>query len=302
MVIIMSNTSKIKLSNKNIVSTNPITGLFFVFFLTQQSPGLAQDAMIIDDAGEVGIGVANPERLLHLRGANAQFRLDRSMDASSFQLVRITPSNQVMKSFVFGVSASAVGNGEFSIKDNETATSGGAGEIRMTIKDNGDTYFQKDVYAQGVKLTSSSRFKDNIERVNDASRMLEKLRGVRFNFKDTNRASMGLIAEEVYEVIPDLVSLDPLDGRPYAVDYSGFTAVLLEAIKEQMILISSQANELAFYRADLLRQNKELTMLKERLNKFDNAIYARFIENFISEQSQPPLKAYLLGETRNSHY
>ena len=57
------------------------------------------------------------------------------------------------------------------------------------------------------------------------------MRGVTYSKKDTGAKEIGLIAEELNEIIPDLVNKNP-EGEPDSVSYGRITAVLIEAIKE----------------------------------------------------------------------
>ena len=79
--------------------------------------------------------------------------------------------------------------------------------------------------------TSSVRFKTNIEPLKDSLSNIQKLRGVRYNWKDTGKTDIGLIAEEVNEVYPEIVKKDE-DGIPEGIDYGKLTAVLIETVKE----------------------------------------------------------------------
>jgi hypothetical protein len=57
------------------------------------------------------------------------------------------------------------------------------------------------------------------------------LRGVSFRWADTGRPSLGLIAQEVEDIIPMLVSTGP-EGEK-TLSYGNIVGVLIEAIKEQ---------------------------------------------------------------------
>ena len=57
------------------------------------------------------------------------------------------------------------------------------------------------------------------------------MRGVTYNLKSIYEPSIGMIAEEVNEVFPELVDRDD-NGKPQAMSYTRMTAVLLEAVKE----------------------------------------------------------------------
>jgi hypothetical protein len=79
--------------------------------------------------------------------------------------------------------------------------------------------------------TSSARYKDNIRDSRYGLSEVLNLRSTIFEYKDNGRTDIGLIAEEVLPVIPELVILDK-QGRPDAVSYDRFVSVLVKAIQE----------------------------------------------------------------------
>lgn len=76
---------------------------------------------------------------------------------------------------------------------------------------------------------SSRRFKENVQPLND-SKVLD-LQPVSFNYKQSGDKSIGLIAEDVFELIPDLVVNDK-DGLPLTVKYQDLPVYLLAEIKK----------------------------------------------------------------------
>ena len=54
--------------------------------------------------------------------------------------------------------------------------------------------------------------------------------GVTYDRKDNKEHEAGLIAEHVYKILPDLVSLDS-EGKPHGIKYTKLTAYLVESIK-----------------------------------------------------------------------
>lgn len=82
-------------------------------------------------------------------------------------------------------------------------------------------------------VASSKRFKHDIVDMNDSSDVLMKLRPVMFTYnsnKDGER-SPGLIAEEVADIMPDLVAYDN-EKAPYTVKYHELPAMLLNEIQK----------------------------------------------------------------------
>jgi hypothetical protein len=78
--------------------------------------------------------------------------------------------------------------------------------------------------------TSSIVFKENINPIINALELVMQLSGVTYDRKDNKEHEAGLIAEHVYTIIPDLVSLDA-NGKPHGIKYTKLTAYLLESIK-----------------------------------------------------------------------
>ncbi len=79
--------------------------------------------------------------------------------------------------------------------------------------------------------SSSLRYKDNIKTVEYGLDKVLQMRGVTYTKKDTGVEELGLIAEEVNEILPDVV-LKNSEGEPDSVSYGRITAVLIEAIKD----------------------------------------------------------------------
>jgi len=77
--------------------------------------------------------------------------------------------------------------------------------------------------------TSDCRCKENITEVEDAYTKLGQVRGVNYNWKDSGKYTLGVIAQEVEEVFPELVNTDE-DGFK-AVNYNGLVGVLVETVK-----------------------------------------------------------------------
>ena len=87
---------------------------------------------------------------------------------------------------------------------------------------------------------SDKRVKENIITIDNALEKVIKLRGVKYTRKDTKDKStkIGVIAQEVLEVLPEVVNQD--DKGMYSVAYGNIVGVLIEAIKEQQ----NQINDL----------------------------------------------------------
>jgi hypothetical protein len=94
-------------------------------------------------------------------------------------------------------------------------------DVTGTIRASGD-----------VIAYSDARVKENVNTITDALTKVTSLRGVSYTRKDTEDKSekVGVIAQEVLEVLPQVVQQDT-EGN-YSVAYGNIVGVLIEAIKE----------------------------------------------------------------------
>jgi hypothetical protein len=124
----------------------------------------------------------------------------------------------------------------------------------MQLQNDGDLHVDGDVIAYST-TTSDEKFKDNIKTIENGLEKVLNLRGVEFDWNATSRKGkhdLGVIAQEVEKVLPDLVSEKILstgdfegnDTPSKTVDYEKLTAVLIEAIKEVNLKVENLENQL----------------------------------------------------------
>ena len=92
-------------------------------------------------------------------------------------------------------------------------------------------YFTGGIDADAVFSRSDERLKDNIVPITDAVAKVKALNGVSFNFKKNPGKKIGLIAQNVEKVVPEVV-MTGADGMK-SVEYANLVGLLIEAIKEQ---------------------------------------------------------------------
>ena len=81
-----------------------------------------------------------------------------------------------------------------------------------------------------AKKSSSIQYKDNVKALDFDSSKLDNLRPVSYTYKFDNAPDIGLIAEEVNEVYPELVNYNE-EGKPESVKYDGLSVMLLDEVK-----------------------------------------------------------------------
>ena len=118
--------------------------------------------------------------------------------------------------------------------------------------------------------TSSKRFKEDIRPMGNASEVLFALKPVAFRYKkeidpDGTR-QLGLVAEDVEKVNPDLVVRDK-EGKPFSVRYDQVNAMLLNEFLKEHRKVQEQGQELQKQAATIAKQQKQIEALTVGLQK-----------------------------------
>ena len=92
------------------------------------------------------------------------------------------------------------------------------------------------VAATNFDSLSDQKLKINIKKIEKPIETVNKIDGVTFNWKEDNSPSMGVIAQNIEKVLPEIVSGDDTKS----VNYSGLIGLLIEVVKDQQ----KQINEL----------------------------------------------------------
>ncbi len=118
-----------------------------------------------------------------------------------------------------------------------SANSGGSAVI--TLSNGGAITASADITAY-----SDYRLKTEVKTIDRAIEKVQALRGVTYvrTDKEDKTEKMGVIAQEVKEVIPQVVSQN--DDGYYSVAYGNMVGLLIEAIKEQQATITSQGERI----------------------------------------------------------
>jgi hypothetical protein len=124
-----------------------------------------------------------------------------------------------------------------------------------------------NVEANEFIQTSSGQLKENVVPLDDALDRIQRLQGVRFNWKPElgGEASIGFIAEDVAEVLPELVSRRQ-DGSASGLSYGNMVAVALEGIKAQQTTIEEQQTKMEQMQAENLALHDEIDQLRAQID------------------------------------
>ena len=130
-------------------------------------------------------------------------------------------------------------------------------------------------FADSWSTYSSRRWKTNIQTIDSALDKVQRLRGVTYNMKGTGKPEIGVIAEEVGQVVPEVVSYEANGKDAQGVDYSRLTALLIEAVKQQQKLIRQQQSDIAVLRTQARRSANRSAVLESRLAEVERQTGAR---------------------------
>lgn len=108
--------------------------------------------------------------------------------------------------------------------------SGGTNRVSWNIS-SGDF-----VAAGNVTAYSDARLKENVKTIDGAVALVNQMRGVYYDRIDTGEAGVGVIAQEMREIVPQVVVES--DGN-LSVAYGNLVGVLIEAVKELSSRVSA---------------------------------------------------------------
>ena len=208
---------------------------------------LGSEVMRLNSTG-LGIGTTDPDRKIHVNsgttdigiltessdsGAYIAFK-DNSTTADTY--VRIGAIANGMDFKAGNVTRLTLDNSGTSLKPEFIVANG------MIIRSQ-ETYDDTSANAANVYINSSGRFwratsslkwKENITDIEIDSKKIYDLRPVSFDSKSTadyGKRFIGLIAEEVFEILPECVQLDKA-GKPDGIQWDKITVAMLNEIKK----------------------------------------------------------------------
>jgi hypothetical protein len=107
----------------------------------------------------------------------------------------------------------------------------------------GETVIGSDLEVKGnVLISSDARLKANIVSLGSTLAKLLLIDGKRYTMKKDGKQNIGVLAQDIQKVFPELVSTD--DKEMLAVNYQGLVPVLINALKEQDAKMKEQEKRL----------------------------------------------------------
>ena len=222
----------------------------------------AANQFLIRAAGGVGIGTASPNQEVTI--------FDAGGDGDA--LLNLKASSPAAREMLIGVNQSF--GGFISMETNDALGFRTNGTTWVVIDQTGNTRFEGDAYPRTSNLfslgrsgntwsevwandgsinTSDRRLKQDIRPIDYGLTHVMDLEPVSFRWISRPEAGvrLGLIAQEVAEVIPEVVRGSETGDQYLGLNYSELVPVLIKAIQEQQAIIESQDQRLAAIEARL---------------------------------------------------
>jgi len=120
-----------------------------------------------------------------------------------------------------------------------------------------------DLTADSFIYSSDQSLKQNIRPITGALDKVLQMDGVSFEWKDSGKASIGLIAQDVEKVFPGLVFTNTETGLK-SLAYGNLVAPIIEAIKELAVKVSDLALKVEDLLAKVLGHDEKIQELEQR--------------------------------------
>jgi len=227
----------------------------------------------IYDNGNVGIGTTSPNGALDIKN---RIELDSTGYFAQMR-IRVGTAKSTARLYIDGLDGSVnPTNQAWYFRDSNKQTKIYFNTAGVSWFDSGNFGLgtsnptcQLDVGSGCYKGTPCSdiRMKRNIESLPSnvsALAKVMKLRAVSFEWRDQEdrKKHIGLISQEVEKIIPELVPTQDIDIGQKGISYTGLSAVLVEAVKEQQAVIGAQERKIKNLKKKLASQDKRLRNLE----------------------------------------
>ncbi len=141
------------------------------------------------------------------------------------------------------------------------------GPVRVVAADL--TVQDHNVCANNIPCSSDARLKRGITNLNYGLRHILQLRPVSWAWKDKTDSNLklGLIAQEVEPIMPELILREKDPAKPLGLNYIGFVPVMIKAVQEQQTTINALKKENAVLQRQNAALNVRLAALEQMMQR-----------------------------------
>ena len=216
-------------------------------------PASIIEALTVTSQGRVGINTSAPAYPLHVNGSIQingagtckYYNSKTALDIDSYSGVPACNAGNGVH-FVFWTPESNFGGltaSNFTLYRYGPNSGPGTRVFQIDNNDVNNTlqYVKKIIATGNVTAYSDIRLKENIETIDNPLEKIQKMRGVYYTLKEdsSSQRKIGVIAQEMEEVLPEVVHTGTSEEKKKSVAYGNIVAVLLEGMKAQESTIRS---------------------------------------------------------------
>lgn len=227
-----------------------------------------KERMTILPNGNIGIGSDQPASKLFVNGKVIINPYGDNVSNNYNEGIRLVSASNQWSGVHFGTNSTSFGfqlnqwlvgkniNGIFQITPAGEETGTGIAKKGLSIETSGNVTISGNLTTTGENncfSTSDKRLKQDVNTITKASETVNKLRPVTFRWNDravelngvknTKRNNFGVIAQELEEVLPELVH--PIHSKYKGVDYEQLIPLLLANIQELNETVKNQGEIIA---------------------------------------------------------
>ena len=210
--------------------------------------------------GNVGIGTTNPRHKIDIYNGNLGIRsINESTDSIIYLGCPYSSSSAYKGAIIFDANGTwSTGTLHICNRDvlNDNTTNASIADARISILRNGNvgigttnpTYkldVSGNIRCTSLYQTSDKRLKNNIQNLNSVLDLINGVNPVSFNIETDNKTKYGFIAQELENIIPDIVNTPNDHDDYYCVDYVSMIPLLTKSTQELHKIIIEQENKIS---------------------------------------------------------
>jgi hypothetical protein len=192
------------------------------------------NSVIYQNNGRIGIGTTDPRSILdvagtlNIEGGTFGLKINSGL-AAFYDGVAITDSSWDPDLTIQGTMKVEKG-ANLATKSGNVGIGTETPQAKLQVGTSGDGTI---AVANAWTTFSSRTWKENIKPIEGALEKVKRLNGIYFDWKGNGKQDIGMIAEDVGKVIPEIVAYEENGIEAKSIDYGRLTPLLIEAVKEQ---------------------------------------------------------------------